>query len=547
MWKTNVLFFSIIIIFASLIVSQSYKTEDGFETFLKTSGPFIGVNSAKELGYNGEGIVIGIIDTGIDHLHPDLNGNGSNGKVVGGHNYIDEDELPIDTNGHGTEVAGIIAADGQLKGIAPKSKIYAYKVSDDGESVSSDLIIKAIKQAVDDDVDIINISLGVNRTNTRIDEAVNEAIKNNIVVVVAAGNNGPDQKTIGSPGINQNAITVGATYNNITSSLVATLTIDDNQFQVLPMVGTMEFDEPITSKILFGEYGREKDLSGIDVSDSILLVKRGSDIEGEIVYFSDKEKNAADSGANALLVYNNKPGLFLGELTHNQTNPDYKPRIPTFSMSEKDGQRLLDDIENGIEGTLELFNNPDIVAHFSSRGPVSPFYIKPDLVAPGVYVNTTIPDSKYNITSGTSFATPHVTGAVALLLQKKPDLLPHEIKSILITTTDPIFENGEKEYPLYVSGAGRINLTKALNADLIIEPHYLAFHLSSEKQKQTKFVEISNLKEGNLDVEIGFDGEDIFDFDYQLSNNILGITLSISEEVFGQYEGRVLVIHNNIT
>ena len=76
---------------------------------------------------------------------------------------------------------------------------------------------------------------------------------------------------------------------------------------------------------------------------------------------------------------------------------------------------------NGNEGnTAMLFYHPDFVAHFSSRGPVSPFYIKPDLVAPGAFVNTTLTDGKYNFTSGTSFAAPHVSGASALLLEKKP-------------------------------------------------------------------------------------------------------------------------------
>ncbi len=80
--------------------------------------------------------------------------------------------------------------------------------------------------------------MGINQTNTKIDQAVNKAIKNNIFVVTAAGNFGPELSTIGSPGINPNAITVGATFNNVTSSLVATFEIEDKTFNVFPMVGT---------------------------------------------------------------------------------------------------------------------------------------------------------------------------------------------------------------------------------------------------------------------------------------------------------------------
>ena len=188
-------------------------------------------------------------------------------------------------NGHGTQVAGIIASNGNFKGIAPNSKILMYKVSEDGESVPSNLIIKAIEKSIEDGADIINISLGINQTNTKIDQAVNKAIKNNIFVVTAAGNFGPELSTIGSPGINPNAITVGATFNNVTSSLVATFEIEDKTFNVFPMVGTHALTDPITSQIIFGKYGKVNDLFGNNFEGSILLIQRGSDIEGEIVYF----------------------------------------------------------------------------------------------------------------------------------------------------------------------------------------------------------------------------------------------------------------------
>ena len=82
-------------------------------------------------------------------------------KIIGGYDFVDNDEMPEDTNGHGTQVAGIIASNGNLKGIAPNSKILMYKVSEDGESVPSHLIIKAIEKSIEDNADIINISLGI--------------------------------------------------------------------------------------------------------------------------------------------------------------------------------------------------------------------------------------------------------------------------------------------------------------------------------------------------------------------------------------------------
>ncbi|HSG73581.1 MAG TPA: S8 family serine peptidase, partial [Nitrosopumilaceae archaeon] len=146
-------FFSVILI-SSVFGLQFYEKENDFQVFIEKSVPYIGALEPIELGYDGSGITIAVIDTGVDYTHPDLFGFGQDGKVIGGYDYVDNDDSPIDTNGHGTEVAGIIAADGQLQGIAPKSKILAYRVSENGEAVSSDLIIKAIEQAVRDDADI---------------------------------------------------------------------------------------------------------------------------------------------------------------------------------------------------------------------------------------------------------------------------------------------------------------------------------------------------------------------------------------------------------
>ena len=278
----------------SLFMFFGYSDEKNeMKTVLENSGPYIGSTYPNDFGVYGKGIKIAIIDTGVNYNHPDLYGFGKDGKVIGGYDYIENDNSPLDTDGHGTQVAGVLAADGNLKGISPKAKILAYRVSADGEGVASDLISKAIHQAIKDDADIINISLGVNRTEYEIDRAVNAAVDAGIVVVAAAGNSGPESSTIGSPASNPNAITVGATYNNVTNSLVSTLEIDQKQFEVFPMVGTKSIESPIISEIRFGGYSRNQDLENLDVKDIILLAKRGGETSDELVYFSDKEKNAA--------------------------------------------------------------------------------------------------------------------------------------------------------------------------------------------------------------------------------------------------------------
>jgi minor extracellular serine protease Vpr len=535
----KIFFLAILISISTVLISNQLQSTDNISILVNNSGPFIGTSIPYQSGYDGSGIVVSIIDTGIDLSHPDLEG-----KIVGGYDFIDNDKMPEDTNGHGTQVAGIIAADGNLKGIAPNSKILMYKVSEDGESVPSQLIIKAIEKSIEDGADIINISLGINQTNTKIDQAVNKAVRNNIFVVTAAGNFGPELSTIGSPGINPNAITVGATFNNVTSSLVSTFEIDDKTFNVFPMVGTQALTEPITSQIIFGKYGRANDLLEGNFQDSIMLIERGSDIENEIVYFSDKEKNAANVGARAIIVYNNEPGIFFGELIHEYVDEGYEPTIPALSVSRDDGLIIKEILQSDTKGTLDVFYHPDFVAYFSSRGPVSPFYIKPDLVAPGAFINTTDTDGNYKISSGTSFAAPHVAGTAALILQKNPELTPQEVKSILMTTSEIVYDQFDNRFPIEVSGNGRIDASKAINAELIIIPPNLIFDLSPASKIQTK-----NLKINGIDGEsmsIRFEESHIVDFDYNLEDENLVINAKLTEQSLGEFESRIIISHNEI-
>jgi len=541
MLHQKIFFLTILIFTGAILISSQLQSTENISILVNDSGPFIGTSIPYQSGYDGSGIIISIIDTGIDLNHPDLDG-----QIIGGYDFVDNDEMPEDINGHGTQVAGIIASNGNLKGIAPNSKILMYKVSEDGESVPSNLIIKAIEKSIEDGADIINISLGINQTNTKIDQAVNKAIKNNIFVVTAAGNFGPELSTIGSPGINPNAITVGATFNNVTSSLVSTFEIEDKTFNVFPMVGTKALTDPITSQIIFGKYGKVDDLLGNNFEGSILLIQRGSDIEGEIVYFSDKEKNAANVGARAIIVYNNEPGIFFGELIHEYVDEGYEPTIPALSVSRDDGLIIREILQSDTKGILDVFYHPDFVAYFSSRGPVSPFYIKPDLVAPGAFINTTDTNGNYKISSGTSFAAPHVAGTAALILQKNPELTPQEVKSILMTTTDIVYDQFNDRFPIEVSGNGRISASNAINAELIITPPNLIFDLSSANQIQTKDLEISGIDDQSISISIRFEENDAADFDYSLDDKNMTINAKLTEQNLGYFESRIIINHNEI-
>lgn len=171
----------------------------------------------------GQGITIAIIDTGIDYRHPDLGGClGSDCKVIGGFDFVNDDEDPLDDNGHGTHVAGIAAAKGGVRGVAPDAHLLAYKVLDQSGSGSSSDVIAGIERAVDPDgdpltddaVDVINMSLGSGETSTGPTAlAANRAMDAGVVVVAAAGNNG-SYRSVGSPGVAERIVTVGAADNH---------------------------------------------------------------------------------------------------------------------------------------------------------------------------------------------------------------------------------------------------------------------------------------------------------------------------------------------
>ena len=450
---------------------------------VENSVPYVGGGAPAGAGYGGDGITVAVIDTGVDSFHPDFGGEGGS-RIAGSRNLLGAGPS-YDADGHGTGVAGVIAAGGALRGMAPLSEVLSYKVSGDGMSVSPDLIIRAVRGAVADGADVVNISLGVNRTNEDIDAEVNRAVAGGVVVVAAAGNDGPGAGSIGSPGRNPNAITVGATYNNVTAGLVATVEAGGATYGAVPMVGAPEPDGPVEGRIVFAGRATAEDVgrAGEAVAGAIVLAERGSEDPDELVYFSDKERNAAAAGAAALVVYNSEPGMFFGELVH-EHNPDgYAPSIPTVSLSREDGLDLRGAAESdeGGSAVLEVRESPDFVAGFSSRGPVSPFYPKPDLVAPGVFVNTTLNGGGYNVSSGTSFAAPHVAGAAALLLERHPGLAPAAVRSLLVTTADPVA--GAEGPPRAGSGpdaagAGRLNATRALAAGIVFEPPLLDLDVS---------------------------------------------------------------------
>ena len=169
-------------------VEQGTYSINDANSRMVTSTPLIGVDKLRNEGITGEGIKVGVIDTGIDYNHPDLKDN-----YKGGHDYIDNDDDPMETTYedwlksgadeyigttsyytyHGTHVAGTIGATGKntesefaVTGLAPDVDLYAYRVLGSYGSGDTSGILAAIEQSVKDGMDVINLSLGITTTDT---------------------------------------------------------------------------------------------------------------------------------------------------------------------------------------------------------------------------------------------------------------------------------------------------------------------------------------------------------------------------------------------
>jgi minor extracellular serine protease Vpr len=172
------------------------------------------------LGSRGKGVVVAVLDTGVDYNHDALGkGIGPGYKILGGYDFHNRDGDPMDDNGHGTHVSGIIAGDsGTITGVAPEASLMAYKVLNAAGSGSESNVIAAVERALDpngdgdlsDRVDVINLSLGGSgNPDDAGSRALDNATQAGIVVCVSAGNSGRYHSVL-SPGTARQAITVGA-------------------------------------------------------------------------------------------------------------------------------------------------------------------------------------------------------------------------------------------------------------------------------------------------------------------------------------------------
>jgi subtilisin family serine protease len=387
-------------------------------------------------------------------------------KVVSGYDYVDDDNNPMDDYGHGTHCAATAAGNGALKGVAPDAKILSYKVCDSSGSCSQDDMMAAIDRAVYDGADVISMSIGgQGDVDDALSQSVDNAVDAGVVVVLAAGNSGPDNNTIECPGCARKAIAVGAVYKpndpvrNRNSDLTvlgsSPRNIESTAFAYSALTGT----GGIETGLIDAGIGFPEDYSGKNPAGKIAVIKQRTDR----INYSDQVDNAYKAGCMGAIIYDSIDEDVIDDSTLTLGNLS---AIPAAYVKKSDGEYLKELAESSGQVRMSINVDPVLVADFSSRGPFG-IYNKPDVVAPGVNIcaarmgiafadSTLCLDNKHVLLSGTSMATPHVAGAAALLLQKYPDWLPLEVKAALENTAT------DYGYSRNVQGAGLINISAAL-------------------------------------------------------------------------------------
>jgi len=494
------------------------------------SAPFIGSDDAWAAGYTGEGVTVAVLDTGVDYTHPDLAHAFGDYK---GWDFVDNDNDPQETpagdprgasTNHGSHVAGTIAANGQIKGVAPDATLLAYRVLGPGGRGSTAGVIAGIERAVTDGADVMNLSLGaaVNDPDYATSIALDTAMADGVVAVTSNGNSGPNNWTVGSPGTSREAISVGATqlpFNLFSADLFTSEGVS------YPSVETMGFpNEEALVALNEGEFefvnvglGGATDFAGKDLTGKIALISRGE------FAFVDKVENAKKAGATGVIMYNNVagevpnvPGLAL----------------PTVRATLADGQKLLAELaagNNTVSFDIEFDKEVgETMASFSSRGPVmDTWMIKPDVSAPGVAIVSTVPTHNpanphgYASLQGTSMSAPHVAGAAALVLQAHPDWGVDFVKASLMNTAENLYDADGNLYPHNSQGAGSIRVLDAINTQTLATPGSHSFGIfekdGGKEVKRQKFT-VHNLSDERKRYSIKFTGHE--GIKVQTSNNL---------------------------
>ncbi len=471
------------------------------------------------LGLTGAGIRVAVMDTGIDVDHPDLGGCfGPGCRVEVGWDFVGDaynndgadpnynpvvtpDALPDDCGGHGSHVAGIVGANGTVKGVAPGVTFGAYRVFGCAGSTSADIMIAAMERIAKDGADILNMSIGsaFQWPQYPTAQAAARLVEKGIVVVASAGNSGANGLyALGAPALGEGVISVASFDNVSVRTKGFTVSPDDkpigyNQATAAPAAPTSGSFPLARTGTVASAADACNPLPAGSLSGKVTLIRRGT------CGFHVKSLNAQNAGAASVVIYNNVPGI------QNATVAGVPAiTIPVVSISAADGGLLDSRLASGpVTLTWQniVVNSPNVTANlisgFSSYGLSPDLALEPDIGAPGGQIYSTYPLEKggYATLNGTSMASPHLAGTAALLLQARPGLNPQEVRELLQNTADPKVWWGNPATGLidntHRQGAGMVQVVNAVQSPARVSPSKLALG-ESENGPATRTLTLRN-------------------------------------------------------
>jgi minor extracellular serine protease Vpr len=496
---------------------------------LKNAVGLTGADIAQtELGLDGSGVTIAIVDSGLDYTLPEFGGCfGPGCKVRGGFDLVgdvynatpgpafdpvphpDGNPLPCDPNvadraevlgagasdaAHGTHVAGIAAADGrghtddgQVVGVAPGARLLAYRVFGCNGGTDSDVMVHAMELALDDHADVLNMSIGAAFTNwpqypTAV--AADNLSAAGVTVVTSIGNsgvNGGQLWSAGAPGVGRNVLSV-ASFDNRKATLPAfqvgttlyTYNRASGSLATVPQSGSAELVATGTPATV--NDGCNAPLSSA-LAGKIALIRRGT------CGFYNKAINAQHAGAIGVVLYNNVAGPLSPTVAPTPAGAE-PVAIPVAAITAADGASIFGGLatDHTLTWTDRVLETPlataGLVSDFSSFGTDAELGLKPDIGGPGGQIYSTWPHQQFgghNTIGGTSMASPHVAGLAALILQAKDKKVsPAMVRTLLMNTSLPkavnVLPTSGLLEPTWRQGAGLAQIVNAVTTPAWVTP-----------------------------------------------------------------------------
>ncbi|SPO00592.1 related to subtilisin-like serine protease [Cephalotrichum gorgonifer] len=484
--------------------------QDVFSTHVQTQ-----IDLLRAKGLTGKGIKIAVVDSGIDYTHPALGGCfGADCLVSFGTDFYTPSDDPKDCLGHGTHVAGTIAAQQNafnFTGAAPGVTLGAYKVFGCADGTDNDILIDAFNRAYEDGADIITASIGgpSGWSEEPWGVAVQRIVEKGVPCTLAAGNEGfSGMFYAATASSSKGVLSVGSVDNTVDTELL----IESNYTVSGGDVAQFGWMEGVPN--FWGGVSYPLQAAGFDITNEedgcapwpssaprlrgkVALIRRGT------CTFVNKARLAAQAGAEYVMFYNNVPGIIPVDVSE-------VPAIKGVAMVTAEvGEAWIAALKSGEEVVMSMADPLDVervlltsgnnitggsLSQYTSWGPTFELDVRPVIAAPGSMVLSTYPVEigTYSVMSGTSMATPLVAGVLALLAEARGTLDPGLLERLLANTAKPVlFNSGEGSSNLYApvpqQGNGIIRAYDAAFTKTVLDKSTISFNDTENRLKSTTF------------------------------------------------------------